>query len=234
MNEVTKYQLIQTDPPEAQLLDTYFLMDSWSPRQALCLIVGIDPGSEIYWPETPYGEPVVNGFWLYRESRYICLTTDDGMLVENPSIANDMLEEATQKLRHIKRLWDSRVEKISSAPPMVFLDWACTKQIVPPWLPWAVSKGYVASPIIKNNPVGKNAASWQAQEEAMLQVIAGLLAVKSVRLDFYKSRTEGLQGLKAQFDSLGLSISQVTISKYIKDSLQYLSEEARSKLNIKY
>ena len=145
----------------ASNLKNYLELDSWNIKDGLLILAGISPaGADIKWDgyknylnviiDTP---TIINAHIFGEETEFYNIPFDvcegyDWTKEESETIKAKMetLNEAENRLKRIKRLWDNSKNTDERYSIEYFISWAQEKNITIPWLGRAVDKGLIAQP----------------------------------------------------------------------------------------
>ncbi|WP_233343573.1 hypothetical protein [Burkholderia cepacia] len=170
-------------------LHEWFKRDNWTPRNAIPLLLGLEPEHDWFALANESGTDItiISARWL--DGSLVCL---DGWrnanvfqleIAPDPSdaVPDDMpltslnLLDMSVRLSQMMAIWDSG-DHPPRNPPTYYLEWAATKGFDVPWLAWAESQGLIApraagwkaagaSPVLAStaNVAATNGEGWKAR-----------------------------------------------------------------------
>lgn len=139
-------------------LHEWFKHDTWTPREAMRLLLGLDPDHDWFAlaDESGIDITIVCARWLdgslvcldgYRNANVMQLEhelhPDSPFPGPAPTTSFDLLDLSIQ-LRRMVTIWNSGNHRHRN-PPSYYLEWACRKGCVVAWLEWARAEGVVDS-----------------------------------------------------------------------------------------
>ncbi|MBN3848344.1 hypothetical protein G3N58_16115 [Paraburkholderia sp. Ac-20342] len=142
------------DNEAAPLLFQWFLHDSWTPREALRLLLGLEPDADWFALSDESGDHprIVSARYLdgslvciegWRNANVVKESIESGA---HPEIYNQLqitsleLVRLSSELSGMKRVFESGSHAPRN-PPAYYIEWAARKNYVVPWLNWARSEG---------------------------------------------------------------------------------------------
>lgn len=142
---------------DGKLIDWLLRRDTWSPREAMLLILGVDPDSTETIEEHRYGNILVR---IVRLTRF---GTDD------PASPQEV-RNLDEKLANMMRAWESGSHP-SKCAPAYFIRWAVEKGFPPRWYEWACKLNLLDKESIesRSNTVTESAYI-QPKEEPKMRV----------------------------------------------------------------
>lgn len=230
-----------------ECLEHYFKFDTWNIKEALCLLCDIDPRTaKIDWETkttNDAGYDVTVSLWAYfdfKANEYVSILDDSGIPL--PSSRTDSalylhLAEAEQNLQTLKRMWDARLvwkDGSDRYAPAVFIDWAVTRRRhAVTWLDWAKDQGYFKGEAISGSETNVDSDTgdlpWKTRN-LLLQIIAGLIGVRSLDIRTTKSQLRGLKGLLRDFEGVGIVVDRGKLSECLREAIQMLPFNTQEEL----
>lgn len=239
----------QKTPYEESRLVDWLKKDTWSAQEAVCLLSDIDPtGVLIDWDgfTNAYGGHVDSP--KIERGQLLCEGTDFGFdeemmrvieiisgPVDEPFItAEEVCTKPFNKLRRVdyrlkaesglRKLWDlyrrsPDHDEDDQRPPSEFIEWAKAQGLDIPWISWADENGLLHETGEADAASISNSAKLPTRERnTLLVVIAALCRANSIDYE-RRGIAKKLVGL---VDEIGMSISDDTVRKILKDIPQAL------------
>ena len=168
-------------------LRTWFQLDSWTVRQGLLLLVGIDP----YRSEDLFSTEA--GFHSAPNSSWAQITARPGLSVDKvdaagwPRITGYVLDPSQiMELSRLLNLWVSNLSHTlqDRHVPSYYLEWANGKDCNPFWQPWAIEAGLFSQQMTEPLPDDNHSTRLGDERLAWLRANGGDVMQKNKKLRF--------------------------------------------------
>lgn len=217
-------------PDEAFSLCLYerFRYDTWYLRDALCLMLGINPNlTQLTWPlndNDPESYVVINAYvppdgtdWIYRNQ-----SAGNRMPYSVPEDEQQNLLYHEYELDDLRRLWLSNPDNGSGRySPLTFIDWAIKKRIPILWLQWAIDNELFDT----ESGMSQNSESQREKSElppktrtTLLRIIAGLSHQYLTNPDVIDKPLGGLNKIISILDGVGMTVDSGKLSEYVGEA----------------
>ena len=209
-------------------LTYYFKHDTWTVHDALCLLSGINPDrAEIVWEKKDENGdlvdilPEVYSYHPFEDEAPIIGYDDYGYPVSGhnplmPEGAFLKLHDVQERLRELKKLWDSKLDGKTDHPPSVYIQWALDKGQDISWLDWVRVEGYwVSTKVLLKHGVLQDSDHDHRSDTSLLKIIAGLMHSKFPDIDCGASRLTGLNKVQREMSKAGIKIDDDTLKKWL-------------------
>ncbi|WP_186111630.1 hypothetical protein [Burkholderia gladioli] len=217
-----------------QLLNTWFLHDTWTEEQGLMLLSGLSPNTLFEYEWSAFDK---------RIRRISFFETLDG--IERDPAKGGYYES---RLSFYESIWGSGDHPVR-AKPSYFVDWAVAKGCAPTWLDWAAEKGYVVvggrnangdvcGDVTPDNEVANLQARVRELTDELEQLRADLLhgkrkttallliggfAMIGAELDIHRSRLDGISEVLSDLAAKGVDVSEDTLRSYLRDAAKEIA-----------
>lgn len=247
MNAEKKDQA-KKDPYRSSRLRDWLELATWESKEAVCLLCDIDPtGTDIHWDgfTNIHGghvdAPKVERGQLLTEGRASSFDQPGDRFLDvsgheyDPWFRVDDIESVigiddTQSLqRHraemkLRKVWSKysrnpNHQSLRNRPPHEYIEWAISEGVDIPWLEWAIQESLVdlAKDTRMLDRINQNSLH-SRERNTLLVLIAALCRANSID---YERRGIAKQ-LVGLVDEIGMSISDDTVRKILKDIPQAL------------
>jgi hypothetical protein len=229
---------------EAQFLADYLVLDTWSAREALCLIRRLDPKTtKLVWPEGLDDPTASVSITEYVPDRRVTIYEAKDSTVSfnhtriivkeprcDPRMPNSDASEGQEdlwfeeiELERLRRQWYSQTKQLANRlPPQVYIQWALQQQIDIAWLGWATNEGFYNPPSVleANNVNADDKPLAPKTKIGLLRLIAALLVDVIDDVQKSDSAVKGINHIQGKLHRVGLHIDKDTIANYVRDALE--------------
>jgi len=195
----------------ASSLENYLELDTWNINDGLLILAGISPvGADINWDgyknylnviiDTP---TIINAHIFGEETEFYNIpfdvyeghdwTKED---LETIKAKMEILNEAENRLKRIKRLWDNSQNTDERYPIEYFISWAQEKNITIPWFDLALDKEMIAQPITTQKEIRKEKRERLIQRKSDLKAQGVKAFIKTIAAEEHLSKSRIKQLIK--------------------------------------